>query len=276
MPDIIFSSLDKASQTIFQQIIFNFNFEELNETFEGNKIYVNNNIRLITTNKPLIYSDHLDLLKSDLLIFASRHKSDSGNPSLLVHCTGNWGNDAKFGGNPRELGNSVGSAIKIALMELQNQKEILELDRFDVSIEVSHHGPTQLITPLIFIELGSTPKDWGNKTGALAVANAIIKVAKSNKKFKNYIGIGGSHYAPKFTKLVINPNLNFTISHIIPKYMLDYINRDMISKSIDRSMEKIEKFVLDWKGMNSNQRQKIILLIESINYEYEKAKSFKI
>ncbi|TFF89371.1 MAG: D-tyrosyl-tRNA(Tyr) deacylase [Promethearchaeota archaeon] len=273
MPDIIFSKQDLASQTIFQQIMEHFDVAETDDKFEGNKIFIKDDVRLITTNKELIYSNHLDVLNSDLLIFASRHKSESGRPSLLVHCTGNWSDEAAYGGNPRELGISSGSAIKIALIELRKQKKSLELNNFDVSIEASHHGPTQLNTPLVFIELGSTPKDWKNQVGGLAVARAIMKVAQSDDTFKNYVGIGGPHYARKFSKLVL-ANKNIAVSHIIPKYMLDFITKEILLESIERSVEPVEKFIFDWKGMRSAQRKNAISIIESLNYDYEKAKSF--
>ena len=258
----------------------NFDFKKSNKTFESKKILVYGtepNIRLVTTDKRLIYADadHLDNLGSDLLIFASKHKSESGRPSLLVHCTANWNDKSEFGGYPRELGKSSGSAMKIALIELFKQKKKLKLNEFDVNIEVSHHGPTQLQTPLLFVELGSTSEDWENERGALAVTNAIMKVAMNKKVFKNYIGIGGPHYASKFAKLIANENKNFAVSHIIPKYMLDSINKEMVLQSIERSVEEVENFVFDWKGMNSSQKEKIISIIESIGYNYKKAKDYK-
>ncbi|MHA1753795.1 MAG: D-aminoacyl-tRNA deacylase [Candidatus Helarchaeota archaeon] len=275
MPDIIISSKDLAGQSIFKQLTENFGFKKINKKFEGNDIWTKNEIRLITTNRELLYCDHLDILRSDLLIFGSQHKSESGRPSLLVHCTGNWGDNADYGGRPNEIAFSSGSAMKTALIELKNQKEQLELDDFDVSLEVTHHGPTQLDTPLVFIELGSTPKEWKNAKGALAVSYAIIKVAESKKVYKNYIGIGGPHYAQKFSKVVGNPDINFTVSHIIPKYFIDSLSKKMISECIKKSKEPIEAFVFDWKGTNSIQRKKIIPFIESLNYKYKKIKDFE-
>jgi len=273
--DIIFSTKDIASQQIFRQIITNYVFYETNETFDGNPILRMNNIRLITTNRELIYSDHLNELNSDLIIFASRHKSESGRPSLLVHCTGNWLDKADFGGNPREISVSSGSAMKIALIELFKQRKILNLNEFDVNLEVTHHGPTNLKAPLLFVELGSTPKDWENIYGALAVANAIMKTALSNKLYKTYIGVGGPHYATKFSELVKEPNLDFAVSHIIPKYALDFIDKKSIKMCIEKTKEKIEGFVFDWKGMNSQQKEKIISILNELNYPYFKTKEIK-
>jgi len=276
LPDIIFSIKDKASQNIFKQLIEHYDFQDSNQMFDNHKILINKNIRLVTIEQDLIFADYIDVLNSDLFIFASRHKSESGNPSLLTHCTGNWNNEADFGGEPRTLGYSSGSAIKTALIELFRQKKLLELDQFNVNLEVSHHGPTKLATPLVFIELGSTPEDWKNESGGLAVANAIMKVASSKTVYKNYIGIGGPHYAQKFTDLVSNQDNDLSISHVVPKYMLDYFDKEMLIQTIKRSKEPLEAFLLDWKGMTSEQRDRVIKLLELKNYKYLKAKSIKL
>ncbi|MHA1299537.1 MAG: D-aminoacyl-tRNA deacylase [Candidatus Helarchaeota archaeon] len=264
MPIIVVSKEDIAGQTILKQLLKHFNFKEHGE-FEGNPKYkIENNIELIITNKRLIFSDHLDSLKTDLLIFGSRHASQSEKPSLLVHSTGNWTEKADFGGNPKELAIAPAFAIKEALFELKNQKEKLDLS-FDVSLEVSHHGPTNLSTPLVFIELGSNEHHWKNELGAEAVANAIMKVAHSKNRYKTVIGFGGTHYCPNFNRLVLNSEI--ASSHIAPKYVLNDID-DMIEKAVKRTKEKVDIAVLDWKGMNSKQKNKIKNKLEGINLEY--------
>ena len=75
--------------------------KERNSQIEGNRIYLG------LTNSSLIHLDDLKLAGTDIIfdyiIIASRHRSQSSRPALLVHTTGNWGNDAEYGGNPREL-----------------------------------------------------------------------------------------------------------------------------------------------------------------------------
>ena len=219
-----------------------------------------------SSNKDLIYADHLDNLETDLFIFGSRHKSESQRPSLLVHSTGNWSNEALFGGNPFELAIAPGYAIKEALLELKNQRERLNLP-FEVTLEVTHHGPTSLSKPLVFIELGSNETHWKNKLGAEAVANAIMKVAFSKNRFKTAIGFGGTHYCPNFNRLIFNSNI--ATSHIAPKYALENIEQ-MIEKTVTRTLEKIELAILDWKGMNSKQKNKIMDALKSINLNFYK------
>ncbi|MHA1381386.1 MAG: D-aminoacyl-tRNA deacylase [Candidatus Helarchaeota archaeon] len=263
MPIIVVSNEDLAGQTILGQLLEHFNFIEVGE-FEGNPKYKKNGIDLIITNKKLIYSDHLNCLETDLFIFGSKHKSESERPSLLAHPTGNWTKEAAFGGNPKELAIAPAFAIKEAVIELRNQKEKLNLP-FDVTMEVSHHGPTNLTKPLVFIELGSNEKHWKNELGAEAVAKTIMKVASSKNRYKTVIGFGGTHYCPNFNRLIFNTD--FAASHIAPKYVLDNID-DMINEAIEKTMENVEMAVLDWKGMNSKQKKLVINKLKNIDLKF--------
>ena len=264
MPTIVISKQDLAGQTILGQLLKHYNFNE-DGIFEGNTKYRIKNIDLIITNKRLIFCDHLDKFKTDLFIFGSKHKSESQRPSLLTHSTGNWTNEALFGGKPRQLAIAPAFAIKEALLELKIQQEKLDLSNFEVSMEVSHHGPTNLSTPLVFIELGSNEEHWKNELGAEAVAKAIMKVAFSKKRYKTVIGFGGTHYCPNFNRLIYNSDV--ATSHIAPKYVLDNIDQ-MVKKAIERTMEKVELAVLDWKGMNSRQKNSVKNNLENNNLDF--------
>ncbi len=264
MPAIVISKQDLAGQTILGQLLKHYKFNE-NGKFEGNPKYRIRNIDLIITNKRLIFCDHLDKFETDLFIFGSKHKSESQRPSLLTHSTGNWSNEALFGGNPHQLAIAPAFAIKDALLELKIQQEELDLSDFEVSLEVTHHGPTNLSTPLVFIELGSNEEHWRNEVGAEAVANAIMKVASSKNSYKTVIGFGGTHYCPNFNRLIYNSDV--ATSHIAPKYALDNIDQ-MVKRAIERTMEKVELAVLDWKGMNSHQKNNVKNKLEEIDLEF--------
>jgi D-aminoacyl-tRNA deacylase len=263
MPTIVVSKKDIAGMTILSQLLKHFDFTE-DGTFEGNQKYRIKDVELITINEDLIRADHLDSIETDLFIFGSRHRSESQHPSLLTHSTGNWSDEALFGGDPYELAIAPGFAIKEAYLELKTQKERLDID-FDVTLEVTHHGPTILSTPLVFIELGSNEIHWKNQAGAEAVARAIMRVAFSKNRYRTVIGFGGTHYCPNFNRLVLNTDI--ATSHIAPKYVLEKID-EMIEKAVARTMEKVELAVLDWKGMNSKQKSKVINKLESINLKY--------
>ena len=268
MPIIVISKQDLAGKTILKQILKLFEFTESGQ-FENNPKYKLKDIELIITNRDLIYCDHLDKhFKTDLFIFGSRHKSESQRPGLLVHSTGNWSDEAKFGGNPYELAIAPAYAIKEALLELKLQQNRLNLP-FDVTLEVSHHGPTNLTIPLVFIELGSNEEHWKHELGAEAVARAIMKVAVSKNRYKTVIGFGGTHYCPNFNRLVYDSEL--ATSHITPKYFLENIDQ-MVEKAVKRTMESVTLAALDWKGMTSKHKEKVISNLEKIGLEYCKLK----
>ncbi len=68
-------------------------------------------IPIIELKKETIYSDDLnsknypELRNIDFLVFASRHKSEKGNPSLSLHAPGNFRN-ADFGGKSGKICNT--------------------------------------------------------------------------------------------------------------------------------------------------------------------------
>ena len=274
MSIIVTSSTSIAGRTLHTQFIEHYSFEKTGEYFENNPIYEYQTqdrlIKLLITSRKSIEADHLNEFTTDLFIFASKHESAAKIPALLTHSTGNWTMEAKFGGLPNELGIAPAFAIKEALLELHNQKKQLDLEQYDVSLEVSHHGPTNLNAPLVFIEVGSTPDQWSDKKAVEAVVHATMRVASTNKRYKSVIGVGGGHYAPEFNHLLLKTE--YAISHIAPKYVLETINENMIKKAIDRSFEKVELCVLDWKGMKSQHRETLLQILEELHLPFAKVR----
>ncbi|MHA1786302.1 MAG: D-aminoacyl-tRNA deacylase [Candidatus Helarchaeota archaeon] len=274
MKIIVTSNEDLASQTIKKQLIREYQFEK-DGSFEGNDSFVyKDKVRLITIEDRLIDADYLSKhFDPELFIFASRHKAKSEMPSLLVHSTGNWTSDNSFGGKPKSISISCPEAIKIGYLELLKQKVQLNLSIFDVTMEVTHHGPTELDHPLIFIELGSSQQYWTHEQGALAVARAVMKVVNEDKKFTNAIGFGGTHYCSNFNKLLEN-NPKIAIGHVIPKYVINEVEPELILKAIKKSNAIFG--IIDQKGTNSAQRQKIQNMFEKNGIKLKKIKDVRL
>ncbi len=270
MPIIIVSNEDLAGQTIKQQLLEIGAFKELDRKFEGNSIYEERNtqVPIITINRHLIEADHLNqFFKSDLFIFASKHKSESEKPSLLVHAPGNWTIDNSFGGNPLELAFTSATIIKETLKKLVKKQDETQL-AYDVTSEVTHHGPTNLDSPCIFIELGSNETFWRDIQGARIVAETILELitgspSKSNLKYA--IGFGGPHYATNFNKIQLNTN--YAVSHIAPKYVLGDLTEDLITQAIKKTVETVSCAIIDWKGMVSTQREAILEILDKFKIE---------
>lgn len=269
MKIIVTSTKDHASMTIKQELLNNYDFQE-DKPYNNNKTYIFNNIQLITIDTELLYSDELnETFSPEQYIMASCHKAKSNRPSLLVHTPGNWTTDNEYGGMPQEVGIANPNFIKNTLIELQNQKDKNKLE-YDVSLEVTHHGPTNLDAPTTFVELGSTQKEWQDNNAANAVSIAIMNALATNSTHQPVLGAGGNHYANRFNELLFRSK--HTVSHIIPKHAIDDLTIDIFSHALARSSSKPMICCLDWKGMNSSQRKKIISYCDELNLPYKKVK----
>ncbi len=198
--------------------------------------------QLIKIQEDIIHPKAVDSLGMDLLVFASRHKAVSGKPSLTVHSTGNFGS-ADFGGKAHTMQNTVANTKHNIYLELLE----CTLD-YEITLEVTHHGPTNFSTPLFFVEIGSTEKQWMDLEASEFVAECILNGLKSNKKHKHAIGFGGGHYAPKFSEM------DLAFSHICPKYACDSLSEDLVKQMIEKTVDKVDLAVLDEKGLKGRQK----------------------
>ncbi len=273
---VIVSLKDKASMNIRDRL---FELEKWHETdyeFDGHRILKgeNSGLYLVTINSDLIYSDYLSKLNSildlDRLIFASRHSSTTKKPSLHVHFTGNWTDENPYGGSKRALSISEPIAARAAFLKLYKWRERISSAKFDASLEVTHHGPTDIDIPLFFIELGSSEEQWVLKDAARVIAEIIIDVGniEIRKTSQVAIGFGGPHYAPSFTRYILKNDVY--IGHMVPKYHVDSLDMDMLNKMINRNSVKPDLALIDWKGLKGPQRSKVLKLLEDTNLEIKK------
>lgn len=272
---IIVPKLDLAAQTIWEQLKNQSLFKETDERFDNNIVYAYeknpNKIKVIHSNKDGVESNHLDLkINAKLYIFASRHRAASETPALLIHPTGNW-SEVTLAGRESELSFTSSWAIKYGLQKLLERKEANNLEEFKVDLEVTHHGPTELKTPLIFMELGSSETYWKNEKGAITVGEAILETAEGfvdRAPFtdQSYIGFGGNHYAYRFYKHLME-NSNVFISHIAPKHVLDDINTKIVQEAFTKTIEEPVGAFIDKKGARSEQRQKVMEIVGELEKE---------
>lgn len=259
-----------------------FKLEDVAFENEKEQFLKNNQIYLGLTDKPLIFLENLNFidtnLKPDILIFASRHTSKTARPALLVHTTGNWSNNVDFGGKPRDLSKTSALIHKAGFVSLKDQITLLNNSSFSLDIEVTHHGPTILDIPLVFIELGSSKQEWIIDEAGELVANAIINSIfkylsfKEDKKQQVGLGFGGTHYAPNFNRLVTNNDV--AMSFICPKYYIQELDEKLIELMINNTLEKVDYFIIDWKGTNSDDKKHLIPLLEKFEIPIKKSKDF--
>lgn len=233
---------------------------------------------------PLIFFENLGIentcLDPDFLIFASRHHSETAHPAFLAHLTGNWSINTDFGGKAKRLSKASAVLLKSGFKSLKNQlirNYFKEFQNFSLDIEVTHHGPTSLQQPLLFLELGSSKKEWEIKKAGELVSNAIIDTCFNYIDHKECInigvGFGGTHYAPQFKRLIEDQNT--AISFICPKYYIQELSKELIQQMIDNTIEKVNCFIIDWKGTNSQDKKHLMPLLEEFEIPIMKAKELR-
>jgi D-aminoacyl-tRNA deacylase len=118
---------------------------------------------------------HLDLKRPAaafedpaLVVVASRHSGETG-PLLTAHHTGNVG-PADHGGRPNDLARACPNAHARVLDALADHAP----DGYEVGMECTHHGPSAVGAPSMFVEVGSSESAWADPAAARAVAQAIL------------------------------------------------------------------------------------------------------
>jgi len=270
---IVASNTDVASLNIRRQILKYHSFCEVEKTFQRNSLYAKQvrgqEVILATLRDESVKAQNLaeDFPNTDLIVFISRHSSQSGRPTLSVHTTGNFG-DSELGGLPRKLSIAPAFAMYTALETLNAKKGELKLD-YEVSYECTHHGPS-INVPTMFVELGSSLPQWGDLQAARAVGDAtmaaILKFSVSSKSA--VLGIGGTHYNQKFTKMALEDKAFF--GHMIPKYAVHLLDVEMLTQCIDCTLERVSMAILDWKGIRSEDKKNLISAMQEVELFFKK------
>jgi D-aminoacyl-tRNA deacylase len=266
----IASTEDTAGMNIAKQLIEHHNFEKLSETFHNNPVYAktlhSKETKLLFVNTEIVDTQFLgDLFNPERFIFLSRHSSASGIPTLSVHTPGNLA-EAKLGGKPRKVSISPACAMRNALLEMAKLRDERGLD-YEVSYEGTHHGPS-LDAPAMFVEVGSSPKQWKDSKAAGVVADAAVAAVSEYSGCSVVLGIGGPHYNKKFTKLALTTQRAF--GHMIPKYALPEVDTEIIRQCAERTVGTVDSVALDWKGIKGEHKHKIVAALEKLNVPSEK------
>ncbi len=195
----------------------------------------------------------------DYFVVASRHWSASGTPCLTVHPTGNFGK-AVYGGRDRELQPVPANPMRDVYLELIREPP----EGYEVSLEATHHSPTQFRTPMFFAELGSGEDEWRDEKAASYLASSIIRGVRSRGRAPTAIGFGGGHYCPTFSIL----EREVAFGHICPKYALDLLTEGLIRQMVERTIDGVEKAFLE-DGVKGYQRKKVETALRRLGIDIE-------
>lgn len=201
------------------------------EYIEGESIFSNQNI------------------KTDLIVYLSRHKAKSGKPSLTVHPIGNFG-IAEYGGENHTLVDTNSFAIKQSITSIyENAIDMNLINKYEITVEVTHHGPMNN-APTIFLEVGSSKKNWEDLGACECIAKAILEIEKySGLKSTSAIYFGGTHYSSKATKMMLNEEVpDIAIGHMCPRYAQKWLDDLILKQMIKKTHPHPKIAIIDKKG----------------------------
>ena len=260
---IIVSEQDPAGLNIKECLLELYDFKE-GGVFDSYPVYsLGEGVKLYTLQCGSVFAEDLDKkIPADFFIFATRHQSKEGVHSLSCHAPGNW-NKAEYGGKEKEVCVAPALMLKKAYIEMKKFSE--EVPEHNITLECTHHGP-YLEKPAMFIEIGSTEEHWGNRQAGEVIAHTIIKLVDGSEISgqRAAFGIGGPHYCNNFNKVLERTDI--ALGHVCPKYMLEYLDEEMIEQAISKTKEKVDFVLLDWKGLGK-EKERIKGILEKIGIE---------
>lgn len=203
-------------------------------------------------------------------VFLSRHAAKSGVPALTCHSTGNFG--------PAALGGRDGQ-VAVPYPEMHGAyMRLLHAERarfggFEVTIEATHHGPTDLERPSVFVEVGTTERQWTDDALCASVAGIARRAAESLAAGAGGPGrppprpravcIGGTHYPKKFTDAVVGGG--YDIGTVVPRHALEHLDGAMLAHILERNAP-VGAALVDAKGLGGH-RARVLGMLESSGLE---------
>ena len=216
-----------------------------------NGIYKGPFYDVIIINSPTIYADWITKYDYDGYVFLSKHVAKSNILSLTCHSTGiiqtNSTNQIKQVSTPHPY------LQKSYIRSLWDHRK--DFQKFKITLEATHHGPSSIHKPTLFIEIGTTEKQWHDVTLCRSVSEIIIQTLPIKKSYSTAIGIGGTHYPDKFTDEIIHGKYAF--GTIIPSYNIKFLDR-ILFKHILKQNYMADSIIIDTNGLKMNDISHLI------------------
>ncbi len=233
---ILISREDIASVNIGEELLSLRDWKELEDTFDGNPVLSSGGFLMVQINDIHLHFEDMDRkfdevlgIRPEVIVVASRHRSQSKLRTLTVHPLGNY-SSADFGGRSGTLVPSAPREMTHALITLARKAKDLD---FKISYEATHHGPYNG-SPLFFIEIGSDETAWPEKPPARAIAETILTLDEGELATNDdiiAIGIGGGHYMPWISEVAMTNKISF--GHMVPGYATDTLDEAMLRQLMD-------------------------------------------
>lgn len=263
LPLLVASKLDPAGYNMANYMIDKHGFRQQKEGYT----YTNGTAMLFVAEEEALMMEWLDKRFSPPYhVFLSRHRSESGIPTLTCHTTGNFSDSNEMGGRPRELAYAYPSLQKHYMKTVSTKMS--RIPNYQLVIEATHHGPTSLTKPILFIEIGSTEKEWNDQNAVSVVCDTVIDTIKTVKNYGNVgIGLGGTHYPSKFTDMLISSE--YALAAVASKHSLPNVDKKMIEQMINKSIEDVVYAFMDWKGLGK-EKDRLNSIVSDLGIEVVK------
>jgi len=262
---VVASQKDPAGLNIASSLSREYGFDRSSD-YPDPRITRKDDVLLARADEESICADSVDsLTNATSVIFASKHTSEKGEACLTVHCTGNVLNEAPYGGKPKSLALADPNRVKSALLSLAETREELGLP-YLVSLEATHHGPTELRVPCLFVEIGSSAKQWGDPAAAKAVAQAIWTAATHPSNGTPAVGFGGGHYSWKHTEAMVSGK--FALGHILSKYFFLEYDPGIVELAFRKTTGSCSQAIIDKKGVRGTDRNTLVKYLKNSGRDF--------
>ncbi|MBO4552104.1 MAG: D-aminoacyl-tRNA deacylase [Candidatus Methanomethylophilaceae archaeon] len=241
---------------------------------DGTNSYMSSgNDVLMTINRMHVHAENVDRtaegfgIKVDEMVVLSRHSSASGKPTLTVHPIGNYrAND--MGGKAETL---VRPTPHLMTSVLRNIPRFNKDPSYSISFEVTHHGP-DVDVPTMYLEIGSDESHWGDEVAAGVLIDSLLSAEVSD--YPVVIGIGGGHYAPRFTDLALSTKVD--IGHMVPNYQINDASDEEVSRMISTAAEVTDTDLVyvHRNSMKGPEERRVNGIIDSLGLERVSSKDF--
>ena len=264
---------DLPSYNMKKNLLKRFEWEDLGS--DGTNTYLgHDDTVLMTIDRMHVHAENIDQkardfgIRFDEMIVLSKHSSASGKPTLTVHPIGNYkGND--LGGKVQTLVRPTPHTMTESLRRI---KALNDTSVFEVSFEVTHHGP-YVDVPTMYIEIGSDDNHWGDEHAANILVESLL--TEENKDYPVVVGVGGGHYAPRFTELALTHKVD--IGHMVPTYQTKDSSDEDVERMIRSAAESTgtKCIYVHRNSMKGAEERRINSIIDTLGYERLVSKDFE-
>lgn len=215
-------------------------------------------VKVIDT--PAVSADWLDE-PFDSYVFLSRHEAASGKLALTCHSTGNFG-PAQAGGRDSEVAPPHPDFQRQYMRNLHARRD--RFPGFDITIEATHHGPTALSRPSVFVEVGTGPEQWTDDALCGRVAQVVVDTLADGAPPADYgFCLGGTHYPGAFTQELLQGER--AVGTVVPRRSLHLLDDGLLDHVIQRN-RGASCAMLDWSGMGS-EKERVAEMLEKRGVE---------